>query len=100
MSDTLLRKTCRFLAAAILILLVATSGVFLVRFPDAPLHRCIEGRHYLYEHDPDGYCGKQGQPHGAADYAAFARWGNALAFAWPLGMMLIITLDRYGRRSL
>jgi hypothetical protein len=100
MSDTLLQKICRVLAAGILITLIAISGVFLVRFPDGPVHRCIAGRHYLYEQHPDGFCGKQGQARTEADYAAFKHWGTTLELAWPLGMLLLLSLDRYGRRSL
>src|SRR6185437_15050933 len=99
MSDNFTRKTSRVFATALLIGMVVVSGVFLMRFPDAPVHRCIAGRHYLYELHPDGFCGKQGQARTADDYAAYNRWGTTLEFAWPLGMAALIILHRHGRRS-
>jgi hypothetical protein len=41
------------------------------RYPDGPIHPCVEGENYLIKYHPDGYCGKQGQPHTADEYQAF-----------------------------
>ncbi len=47
----------------------------LIRYPDLPIREC-----------PSGYCGKQGQPHTAAEYRAFNTWQITLMIGWPIGM--------------
>jgi hypothetical protein len=52
-------------------------------YPDAPLHECS---------GISGYCGKQGQPHTAADYHRFMVWQTALFVTWPIGFIAIAIL--------
>jgi hypothetical protein len=56
----------------------------LVRFPDAPIHPCGEGR----------YCGKQGQPHAVEDYRAHQSWQIGLMWLWPLGMIALFLIKK------
>jgi hypothetical protein len=56
----------------------------LVRFPDAPLHSCVD----------HGYCGKQGQPHTQREFEAFEIWQNTLFWIWPIGMLVLYALNR------
>jgi hypothetical protein len=59
-------------------------GYGLVRFPDAPLHTCVD----------HGYCGKQGQPHTQGELETFEIWQNALFLIWPIGMVVLYVLNR------
>jgi hypothetical protein len=61
----------------------------LVRFPDAPLHTCVD----------HGYCGKQGQPHTQREFEAFEIWQNTLFWIWPIGMVALYVLNRDRIRS-
>lgn len=60
----------------------------LVRFPDGPIHPC----------DPNGYCGKQGQPHTAQQYRAYRNWETTMLYLWPVGLISLVLLNR-GRRG-
>jgi hypothetical protein len=55
----------------------------LIRYPDLPIREC-----------PSGYCGKQGQPHTAAEYSAFNAWQIALMIGWPIGIAALLFLQR------
>ncbi len=74
----------------------------LAMFPDAPIHRCEEGRNYAYANHPGGFCGKQGQAHTAADFRRFEVWQNNLFWLWAIGMptiFLVVRTDRKNSRS-
>ena len=55
----------------------------LIRYPDLPIREC-----------PSGYCGRQGQPHTAAEYNAFSIWQTTLFIVWPVGMLIMLLLQR------
>ena len=55
----------------------------LIRYPDLPIREC-----------PSGYCGRQGQPHTAAEYNAFSIWQTTLFIVWPIGMLIMLLLQR------
>ena len=55
----------------------------LIRYPDLPIREC-----------PSGYCGKQGQPHTAAEYRAFNAWQITLMIGWPIGIAALLFLQR------
>jgi hypothetical protein len=55
----------------------------LIRYPDLPIREC-----------PSGYCGKQGQPHTAAEYRAFNAWQITLLIGWPIGIAALLFLQR------
>ena len=55
----------------------------LIRYPDLPIREC-----------PSGYCGKQGQPHTAAEYRAFNAWQITLVIGWPIGIAALLFLQR------
>ena len=55
----------------------------LIRYPDLPIREC-----------PSGYCGKQGQPHTAAEYRAFNAWEITLVIGWPIGIAALLFLQR------
>jgi hypothetical protein len=78
--------------------MVVTFGYGIVRFADGPIHKCVEGRIYLYKQHPDGYCGKQGQSHTAADYASFEKWSDTMFIMWPLGIAALMILLRHHMR--
>ena len=66
------------------------GGILL--YSDAPIHLCNPRANYLYTVHPDGYCGKQGQPHTALDFQRFTLWQDVLFWLWPLGMCALIIL--------
>jgi hypothetical protein len=84
-AGTVLRSRWRRNAS---IVIATTMGIIfaygLIRFPDAPLHSCVE-------HD---YCGKQGQPHTRKDFEQFEIWQNTLFCIWPIGMLALFFLNR------
>jgi hypothetical protein len=55
----------------------------LIRYPDLPIREC-----------PSGYCGKQGQPHTAAEHRAFNAWQITLMIGWPIGIAALLFLQR------
>ena len=61
----LMQKT-RSLSYCIGLVMVVLFVYGLIRYPDLPIREC-----------PSGYCGKQGQPHTAAEYRAFNAWQRA-----------------------
>jgi hypothetical protein len=61
-------------------------GYGLVRFPDAPLHACVD----------HGYCGK---PHTEREFEAFEIWQNTLFWVWRVGMIVLYILNRDRIRS-
>ncbi len=79
--------------------MLSTFGYGMARFPDYPIEKCVEGRTYLLKEHPDGYCGKQGQPHTAADYALFENWQRLLFIGWPVGMAALVILLRWKVRA-
>ena len=52
------------------------------RYPDLPIREC-----------PSGYCGKEGQPHTAAEYRAFNAWQITLMIGWPIGIAAMLFLQ-------
>ena len=71
----------------------------LVMFPDAPIHRCVEGGNYGYTHHPDGYCGKQGQAHTSVDFRRFEFWQGGLFLLWPVGIVALAVLTKSQRKG-
>jgi hypothetical protein len=55
----------------------------LIRYPDLPIREC-----------PSGYCGRQGQSHTAAEYRAFNAWQITLMIVWPIGIAVLLFLQR------
>jgi hypothetical protein len=76
-------------SAVIGAMMLILFGYGLVRFPDAPLHACVD----------HGYCGKQGQPHTEREFEAFEIWQNTLFWVWPVGMLVLYILNRDRIRS-
>jgi uncharacterized membrane protein len=70
-------------------MMVILFGYGLVRFPDGPLHMCVD----------HGYYGKQGQPHTQTEFEAFEIWQNALFWVWPIGMVVLYVLNRDRTRA-
>lgn len=68
----------------VLAYLFAVFGYGLIKYPDAPLHPCTSA----------GYCGKQGQAHGAQQYQQFSRWQATFEWSWPIGMLALYLLNR------
>jgi hypothetical protein len=54
-----------------------------VQFHDAPIRECASG-----------YCGKGGQFHTAAEYLAFGAWEKAMMIGWPIGLGIVLFLQR------
>lgn len=73
------------MTAAVAVCVAATFLFGVFRFPDG-VQVCDESRHYVIKYHPEGYCGKQGQPHTATDYRAFEAWTWTMAIVWPVGM--------------
>ena len=71
----------------------------LALYPDAPIHQCGPSTNYLYQLHPDGYCGKQGQPHNAHDYAHFRVWEGVLGWLYPIGIGALALLQMEKRRE-
>lgn len=69
-----------------------------IRFPDGPIHACVPGRAYAVKQHPEGYCGKQGQPHTLADYRSYREWTTAMLVGWPFGLVLLIILHYANRK--
>src|SRR6476620_9007383 len=78
----LMQKT-RSLSYCIALVMVVLFVYGLIRYPDLPIREC-----------PSGYCGRQGQPHTAAEYNAFSRWQTTLFIVWPIGMLTLLLLQR------
>jgi len=72
----LMQKT-RPLSNCIGLVMVVLFVYGLIRYPDLPIREC-----------PSGYCGRQGQPHTAAEYNAFKIWQTTLFIVWPIGMLI------------
>src|SRR6476659_4899602 len=72
-----MQKT-RSLSYCIGLVMVVLFVYGLVRYPDLPIREC-----------PSGYCGRQGQPHTAAEYNAFSIWQTTLFIVWPIGMLIM-----------
>src|SRR5437899_6433312 len=66
----LMQKT-RPLSYCIGLVMVVLFVYGLIRYPDLPIREC-----------PSGYCGRQGQPHTAAEYNAFKIWQTTLFIVW------------------
>ena len=66
----LMQKT-RSLSYCIGLVMVVLFVYGLIRYPDLPIREC-----------PSGYCGRQGQPHTAAEYNAFKIWQTTLFIVW------------------
>jgi hypothetical protein len=73
----------QLLAYTIGLALVVLFVYGLIRYPDLPIREC-----------PSGYCGKQGQPHTAAEYHAFNAWQITLMIVWPIGIAVMLFLQR------
>jgi hypothetical protein len=73
----------QFLAYIIGLVMVVLFVYGLIRYPDLPIREC-----------PGGYCGKQGQPHTAAEYRAFNAWQITLMIGWPIGIAVLLFLQR------
>jgi hypothetical protein len=84
-----LKRLREILAGGIFAVMAVTLVYGLIRFPDAPIRKCIPRP----EH-PDGYCGKQGQAHTAGEYASFDAWQDTLIYVWLGGMATIVLLRR------
>src|SRR5258707_15532677 len=80
----LMQKT-RSLSYCIGLVMVVLFVYGLIRYPDLPIREC-----------PSGYCGRQGQPHTAAEYNAFKIWQTTLFIVWPIGMLTLLLLQRGG----
>src|SRR6266404_9241734 len=78
----LMQKT-RSLSYCIGLVMVVLFVYGLIRYPDLPIREC-----------PSGYCGRQGQPHTAAEYNAFSIWQTTLFIVWPIGMLIMLLLQR------
>ena len=78
----LMQKT-RSLSYCIGLVMVVLFAYGLIRYPDLPIREC-----------PSGYCGRQGQPHTAAEYNAFSIWQTTLFIVWPIGMLMMLLLQR------
>jgi predicted secreted protein len=78
----LMQKT-RSLSYCIALVMVVLFVYGLIRYPDLPIRDC-----------PSGYCGRQGQPHTAAEYNAFKIWQTTLFIVWPIGMLIMLLLQR------
>ena len=66
-------------------IVASTLCIFFVgmeRFADGPIRPCGVNQ----------YCGKQGQLHSAADYAAFRRWETTTLLLWPFNMLAFAAL--------
>src|SRR2546423_4384384 len=77
----LMQKT-RPLSYCIGLVMVVLFVYGLIRYPDLPIREC-----------PSGYCGKEGQPHTAAEYCAFNAWQITLMIGWPIGMAAMLFLQ-------
>jgi hypothetical protein len=73
---------CKGLALA---LVIGIGVATLVQFPDEPLAPC---------QGPGGYCGKQGQPHTAADYSRYRDWTTAQFAVLGLGLIGLVIIER------
>ena len=73
----------QFLAYIIGLVMVVLFVYGLIRYPDLPIRECASG-----------YCGKQGQPHTAAEYRAFNAWRITLVIGWPIGIAALLFLQR------
>src|SRR5579862_5283819 len=89
-----LKPKARTALTGCVVLIMAAVFFYGGRFPDAPIHPCVEGRNYLIKYHPDGYCGKQGQPRTADEYHAFEIWSKTMMIVWPLGIGALIFLRR------
>ena len=78
----MMQKT-RPLSYCIGLVMVVLFVYGLIRYPDLPIREC-----------PSGYCGRQGQPHTAAEYNAFKIWQRTLFIVWPIGMLIMLLLQR------
>jgi hypothetical protein len=78
-----MRRVRLLLTWCILACMFSLLGYGLVRFPDAPIHPC-----------PSGYCGKQGQLRALEDYQGFHFWERALMLGWPIGICLLVILNK------
>ena len=58
------------------VVMVVLFAYGLIRYPDLPIREC-----------PSGYCGRQGQPHTAAEYNAFSIWQTTLLSFGPSGCL-------------
>jgi hypothetical protein len=54
-----------------------------IRFPDAPITECATG-----------YCGKWSSRHTSEDYRLFRIWERALWIGFPIGMLVLLVLNR------
>ena len=75
-------------------LLFLFSGIF----SDGPIQPCVPEKHYAIAFHPDGFCGKQGQPHTFADYQSYEFWSRVMLIGWPLGMGVLLILHFAGRK--
>jgi len=64
--------------------ILAFGLVYLVQFPDEPIRPC---------HGPGGFCGKQGQPHTAADYIRYRDWTMAHLIFVALGAIGLVIIE-------
>ena len=80
--ERLMQKT-RSLSYCIGLVIIVLFVYGLIRYPDLPIRACASG-----------YCGRQGQPHTAAEYNAFSIWQTTLFIVWPIGMLIMLLLQR------
>ena len=78
----------KWLGTIIMVFMAIEFVYGMVRFFDGPLHECATG-----------FCGKQGQPHTAAEYHAYMIWQTVMLITWPLGMLTLLLLGRFIRRE-
>src|SRR5258705_2228668 len=78
-----LMQKSRSLSYCIGLVMVVLFVYGLIRYPDLPIREC-----------PSGYCGRQGQPHTAAEYNAFSIWQTTLFIVWSIGMLIMLLLQR------
>ena len=70
----------RVLSGILFCVLATMAAVFvygLIFYTDAPIHPC-----------GNGFCGKWGHPHTAAEYHAFLTWQATFLATWAVGLFI------------
>ena len=79
--------------------MIAVFSVFVGYFGDGPIEPCGPTIAYAIKQHPDGYCGKQGQPHTLADYQAYEKWSRIFWIGWPIGLGALAFLAYATRKT-